>query len=99
MPKAVLSEEQVAHVARLARLRLTPEEIPRMAAELSAIVGYVQKLAELDTTDVPPTAHVQVEKLPLRSDDPHDSLAHDEAMVEAPRAAHDGFAVPGFVEE
>jgi len=46
-----------------------------MAAELSAIVGYVQKLAELDTTDVAPTAHVQVRELPLRSDDPHDSLS------------------------
>jgi aspartyl-tRNA(Asn)/glutamyl-tRNA(Gln) amidotransferase subunit C len=99
MAEAILSEEQVVHVARLARLRLLPEEIPRMAAELSAIVGYVQKLAELDTSDVPPTAHVQLEALLLRTDEPHESLGHDEALEQAPRAAHDGFAVPAFVEE
>jgi aspartyl-tRNA(Asn)/glutamyl-tRNA(Gln) amidotransferase subunit C len=70
-----------------------------MSAELSAIVGYVQKLSELDTTDVPPTAQVQVDRLPLRNDEPVPSLAHDDALSESPRTAHDGFAVPGFVDE
>jgi aspartyl-tRNA(Asn)/glutamyl-tRNA(Gln) amidotransferase subunit C len=96
---ALVSEEQVTHVARLARLRLTPEETARMAVELSAILDYVRKLSELDTTDVAPTAHVQVQALPFRADDPRPSLPHDEALAEAPRSAHDGFAVPGFIEE
>jgi aspartyl-tRNA(Asn)/glutamyl-tRNA(Gln) amidotransferase subunit C len=94
-----LTEERVLKVAKLARLDLAPEEVGRMTAELSAIVGYVQKLGELDTGDVPPTAQVQVERLALRPDEPVPSLSHDEALAEAPRVAHDGFAVPGFVDE
>jgi aspartyl-tRNA(Asn)/glutamyl-tRNA(Gln) amidotransferase subunit C len=94
-----LSEADVLKVAKLARLELEPDEVRRMAAELSAIVGYVQQLSELDTADVPPTAQVHVDRLALREDEPVPSLPHDEAMSEAPRAAHDGFAVPGFVDE
>jgi aspartyl-tRNA(Asn)/glutamyl-tRNA(Gln) amidotransferase subunit C len=94
-----LTEERVLKVARLARLDLEPREIGRMTAELSAIVGYVQKLGELDTGDVPPTAQVQVERLALRPDEPEPSLPHDEALAESARVAHDGFAVPGFVDE
>lgn len=94
-----LSEKDVLHVASLARLRLTPSEVSRMAVELSAILSYVQKLSELDTTDVPPTAQVHVDRLPLRADEPRVGLDHEDALREAPRTAHDGFAVPGFVEE
>jgi aspartyl-tRNA(Asn)/glutamyl-tRNA(Gln) amidotransferase subunit C len=95
----LLGEADVLKVAKLARLELEPEEIGRMVTELSAIVGYVQKLSELDTADVPPTSHVHLDRLPLRQDEPQGSLSHDEAVAEAPRAAHDGFAVPGFVED
>jgi aspartyl-tRNA(Asn)/glutamyl-tRNA(Gln) amidotransferase subunit C len=94
-----LTETDVLKVAKLARLELEADEIRRMATELSAIVGYVQKLSELDTTDVPPTAQVHVERLGLRDDEPQPSLPHDEAVAEAPRLARDGFAVPGFVDE
>jgi aspartyl-tRNA(Asn)/glutamyl-tRNA(Gln) amidotransferase subunit C len=96
--KASLTDADVLHVARLARLHLRPDEVPRMAAELSAIVGYVQKLSELDTTNVPPTAQV-VDRLPLRQDVPVPSLNHDSALAGGPRVERDGFAVPGFVEE
>lgn len=94
-----LTEKDVAHVARLARLQLAPEEATRMTRELSAIVAYVHKLSELDTDAVPPTAQVEVDEMPLRPDEPITSLSHDVALAEAPRAAHDGFAVPGFIEE
>jgi aspartyl-tRNA(Asn)/glutamyl-tRNA(Gln) amidotransferase subunit C len=94
-----LTQDDVRHVARLARLRLTPEEATRMTAELSAIMAYVRKLSELDTANVPPTAQVQVDRLPLRPDEPRPSLSHEAALAEAPRTAHEGFAVPGFVEE
>jgi aspartyl-tRNA(Asn)/glutamyl-tRNA(Gln) amidotransferase subunit C len=94
-----LTEGEVLHVARLARLELEPPEIERMTSELSAIVGYVQKLSELDTTDVPPTAHVHIDRIALRDDEPRPSLTHEEALADAPRVAHDGFAVPGFVDE
>ncbi len=70
-----------------------------MAAELSAIIDYVQQLAELDTSSVEPTAHVHVARLPLRADEPIPSLSHDAALEEAPRMTHDGFAVPAFIDE
>jgi aspartyl-tRNA(Asn)/glutamyl-tRNA(Gln) amidotransferase subunit C len=98
-PQAVVTEADVLHVARLARLHLTEDEVLRMAAELSAIVGYVQKLSELDTSEIVPTAQVQVERLAMRPDEPRPSLPHDDALAEAPRSAHDGFAVPGFIED
>jgi aspartyl-tRNA(Asn)/glutamyl-tRNA(Gln) amidotransferase subunit C len=94
-----LTEADVQHVAKLARLELEPQEIERMAAELSAIVGYVQKLSELDTSDVPPTAQMHVDRLVLRDDEPRPSLARDEVLGDAPRVAFDGFAVPGFVDD
>jgi len=94
-----LTEVDVLKVAKLARLELEEGEVARMATELSAIVGYVQKLSQLETKDVPPTAQVHVERLALRDDRPVPGLSHDDALGEAPRAAHDGFAVPGFVDE
>jgi len=94
-----LTEADVQHVAKLARLELEADEIARMAVELSAIVGYVQKLSELDTREIPPTAQVHVERLGLRDDELRPSLPHHEALAEAPRVAHDDFAVPGFVDE
>jgi aspartyl-tRNA(Asn)/glutamyl-tRNA(Gln) amidotransferase subunit C len=98
-PNAVLGEEEVRRVAKLARLELTSDEVAQMTAELSAIVGYVKKLEELDTADVPPTSHVRLEQAELRADEPRAGLAHDEALAEAPRVAEDGFAVPAFVED
>ena len=95
----LLTEADVRKVAKLARLELEPDEVRQMTVELSAIVGYVQNLSELDTTNVPPTSQVLVERLALREDEPRPSLPHDEALAEAPRTAHDGFAVPGFVDE
>jgi aspartyl-tRNA(Asn)/glutamyl-tRNA(Gln) amidotransferase subunit C len=94
-----LTQADVLKVARLARLELEPDEIARMTTELSAIVGYVQQLSELDTTDVPPTAQVHVDRMALRDDETRPSLSHEDALSESPRAAHDGFAVPGFVDE
>jgi aspartyl-tRNA(Asn)/glutamyl-tRNA(Gln) amidotransferase subunit C len=96
---AFLGEEEVRKVAKLARLELRADEIVRMAAELSAIVGYVQKLGELDTSEVPPTAHVRLARARLREDAPRPGLSHDDALAEAPRVAHDGFAVPAFVDD
>jgi aspartyl-tRNA(Asn)/glutamyl-tRNA(Gln) amidotransferase subunit C len=94
-----IGPDEVRAIARLAHLALTPDEEARMARELGSILGYVRQLQELDVTGVPPTAHVQIERLPLREDDPGESLPRDLALREAPRVAMDGFAVPAFVDE
>jgi aspartyl-tRNA(Asn)/glutamyl-tRNA(Gln) amidotransferase subunit C len=88
----------VLRVARLASLSLSDEETDRFAAELARIVGYVEQLQQLDTRDVPPTAHVHLERAPWRDDEPKPGLSRDEVLAQAPRVEHEGFAVPTFVE-
>lgn len=89
----------VRHVAGLASLSLSDEDAARFAGELAEIVEYVAQLDALDTRDVPPTAHVQLDRMPLRSDEPRPGLTHEEALAQAPRREGEGFAVPAFVDE
>ena len=91
--------EEVRNIARLAHLDLTPEEHARLTHDLVKILGYVRQLEELDVSGVPPTAHVQLDRLPLREDEILRSLPRDLALREAPVVAHQGFAVPAFVDE
>jgi aspartyl-tRNA(Asn)/glutamyl-tRNA(Gln) amidotransferase subunit C len=95
----VIGADEVRRIAALAHLPLSDEEVGRMTTELGTILAYVQLLQELDLTDVPPTAHVAIERLALRPDEPGESLPRDVALQEAPRVAMDGFAVPAFVDE
>jgi aspartyl-tRNA(Asn)/glutamyl-tRNA(Gln) amidotransferase subunit C len=89
----------VLHVAKLASLSLSDVEADKLAGELAKIVGYVAQLDALDTRDVPPTAHVQIDRTPWRQDEPRPGLSHEDALAQAPRIEGDGFAVPAFVEE
>jgi aspartyl-tRNA(Asn)/glutamyl-tRNA(Gln) amidotransferase subunit C len=91
--------DEVKKIAALAHLELTGDEAERMTRELARVLAYVRQLEEVDVSAVPPTAHVQIERLPLRADDPRASLAHELALREAPVVSQDGFAVPAFVEE
>jgi aspartyl-tRNA(Asn)/glutamyl-tRNA(Gln) amidotransferase subunit C len=91
----MLDRAQVLHVARLARLQLSEEEVERMAAELSHVLDHIEKISELDLHDVPPTSHVVDVVNVLRADEPTTSLPHDVALASAPEPADDGgFAVP-----
>jgi aspartyl-tRNA(Asn)/glutamyl-tRNA(Gln) amidotransferase subunit C len=94
-----IQRDEALAIARLAHLRLEPEEADRLAGDLASILAYVRKLEELDVSAVPPTAHVQIERLPLREDEEAPSLPPDVALAEAPRVQDGGFAVPAFVEE
>jgi aspartyl-tRNA(Asn)/glutamyl-tRNA(Gln) amidotransferase subunit C len=96
---APIHKDEVLTIARLSHLELTAEEQDRMTRELGQILAYVRKLEELELADVPPTAHVQIDRLPLRPDEPHASLPRELALREAPKVSGDGFAVPAFVEE
>ncbi|MFM8378699.1 MAG: Asp-tRNA(Asn)/Glu-tRNA(Gln) amidotransferase subunit GatC [Planctomycetia bacterium] len=94
-----LARQDVAKVAMLARLALDDAELDRMTSELSAIVGFVSLLEELDTAEVAPLAHPLDTQNVFRDDVPKPSLATAEALQSAPR--HDGecFLVPAVLGE
>ena len=80
----MIDREQVLHVARLARLELSEQEVERMAHELSAVLGHIEKIGELDLDGVPPTSHVVDVENALRADVPRPSLPRDVALESAP---------------
>ena len=88
----------VLHVAKLASVTLAEPEVDRFAAELDRILAHVQELDQIDTREVPPTAHVQLTETPWRADEVRASLPRAEALSQAPAVEDDGFAVPAFVE-
>jgi aspartyl-tRNA(Asn)/glutamyl-tRNA(Gln) amidotransferase subunit C len=90
----MIDREQVLHVARLARLELTEEEVARMSAELSDVLGHIEKIGELDLVGVPPTTHVVEVSNALRPDEPEPSLPREVALASAPAVADGGFLVP-----
>jgi aspartyl-tRNA(Asn)/glutamyl-tRNA(Gln) amidotransferase subunit C len=88
----------VLHLAKLSSLSLSDDEAERLTADLARITGYVELLQSLETEGVPQTAHVQLERMPLREDAAAACLSHEQAMKEGPRTEGEGFAVPAFVE-
>ena len=90
----MIDREQVLHVARLARLELTEDEVQKMSEELSAVLGHIEKIGELDLDGVAPTTHVVEVSNALRPDVVAPSLPRDVAFENAPSVADDGFRVP-----
>ena len=90
----MLDRSEVLHVARLARLRLTDEEVERMSRELSKVLDHIEKISELDLEGVPPTSHVVDVAGALRPDEPEPSLPREGALEQAPAVGDDGFLVP-----
>ena len=90
----MISRDQVLHVARLARLNLTDDEVERMSTELSGILDHIEKIGELDLEGVPPTSHVVEVTNALRPDEPRPSWPREEMLAAAPDATDEGFAVP-----
>ncbi len=92
--RAMIDREQVLHVARLARLALSEEEVEPMARELSVVLDHVAKIGELDLYGVPPTTHVVEVSGRLRADEPCESLAQEVVLAQAPAVSGEGFLVP-----
>jgi aspartyl-tRNA(Asn)/glutamyl-tRNA(Gln) amidotransferase subunit C len=92
-----ISRDEVLHVARLARLELTDEEVERLTGELGAILEAVGIVAELDLADVPPTAHPLDVVNVWDEDEPRTSLTIDEVFANAPAREGDLFRVPPTV--
>jgi aspartyl-tRNA(Asn)/glutamyl-tRNA(Gln) amidotransferase subunit C len=90
----MISEEQVRHVANLARLGLTDEEVKRMGEQLGAILESIEKIQELDLADVPPTAHPLSLTNVFRPDELRGELTREEALAPAPEPVDGLFAVP-----
>jgi len=90
----MIEKEQVLHVARLARLRLTDDEVERMATELSGILEHVEHINELDLDGVEPTSHVIALENVLRPDEARPSWDRDDVLERAPDPAGGAFRVP-----
>jgi len=91
-------ELDVKYVAHLARLALTPDEEKKLGAQLDHILGYIEKLRELDVANVEPTAHAVPLVNVTRADEIRPSLPHDDALRNAPQKAGGLFVVPKVVE-
>lgn len=91
----MIDRDQVLHVARLARLRLSDEEVETMVGELSGILEHVDRIGNLDLEGVEPTSHVVALENVLRSDDaPWESLPRETALASAPEPYEGTFRVP-----
>ena len=91
-------EIDVKYVAQLARIALTPDEEKKLGAQLGNILGYIEKLRELDVSNIEPTAHAVPLVNITRADETRASLSHAEALRNAPRQANGLFIVPKIVE-
>ena len=96
---AGISRDQVVHVARLARLDLSDEEIDRFPGQLAAVLEHAADMASLDTAGVPPTAHPLPLQNVLRDDEPGPSLDREEVLSQAPAAEDGRFRVPRILGE
>jgi aspartyl-tRNA(Asn)/glutamyl-tRNA(Gln) amidotransferase subunit C len=94
----MVTREQVAHVARLAKLSLKDQEIDRFAAQLGKILDYVEKLRELDGVETAELTHVAIVDTPLRADVPRPCLPREEVLSLAPRADRETILVPPVLE-
>ncbi|MGI8706279.1 MAG: Asp-tRNA(Asn)/Glu-tRNA(Gln) amidotransferase subunit GatC [Sphingomicrobium sp.] len=93
-----VTAEQVRHIANLAQIAMSEEEIERLVPELNNILGWVEQLGEVDTEGVEPLATVIEQKLRLRNDEVTDGNRRDEILANAPAAEHGFFAVPKVIE-
>jgi aspartyl-tRNA(Asn)/glutamyl-tRNA(Gln) amidotransferase subunit C len=98
-PGARITRADVTHVARLARLALTDDELESLTRDLAAILDHAARVSALDTAGVPPTAH----PLPLvnvvRADEPRPGIDRDEVLSQAPSVEDGRFRVPRILGE
>jgi aspartyl-tRNA(Asn)/glutamyl-tRNA(Gln) amidotransferase subunit C len=89
-----ITRDEVLHVARLARLELSDDEVTRFQEQLTASLEAVSKVSELDLSDVPPTSHPLEIANAWAEDTPHESLTLDQAFANAPDRDGDHFRTP-----
>ncbi|PSL06076.1 aspartyl/glutamyl-tRNA(Asn/Gln) amidotransferase subunit C [Haloactinopolyspora alba] len=94
-----ISREEVAHLARLARLDLEPDELDHLSGQLDQILGAVAQVAEVAADDIPPTSHALPVTNVFRDDLPRPSLTPESALAGAPAAEDGRFRVPQILGE
>lgn len=94
-----LSEDEVRHVAMLARLAVTDDEVEQLAPELNAILGYAEQVGEVAAEDVEPLVHPYPLQNVLREDEPGPVIDREELLAQAPEAEDDRFVVPRIVAD
>jgi aspartyl-tRNA(Asn)/glutamyl-tRNA(Gln) amidotransferase subunit C len=97
-PAMSVTNADVRHIAKLARLAMSDNEIEAMVPELNSILGWVEQLGEVNTDGVEPLTAVIPNKLRLREDEVTDGNCRDEVLANAPVAEHGFFAVPKVIE-
>lgn len=96
---AAISREEVAHLAHLARLAVTEDELDLFAGQLDQILTSVARVGEVVAEDIPPTSHAVPLTNVMRPDEPRPSLDRDAALAGAPAAEQDRFRVPRILSE
>jgi aspartyl-tRNA(Asn)/glutamyl-tRNA(Gln) amidotransferase subunit C len=94
-----IDQIQVRKVAKLSRLELTEAEVEEFTGQLSAILGYVEKMNELDTSEVEPLAHCLPVSNVLREDSPKESLGTERVLANAPQRDEEFFKVPKILDD
>ena len=93
-----VTNDQVRHIAKLARIAMSDEELERLLPELNNILGWVEQLGEVNTDGIEPLTAVIDQKLRLREDAVTDGDIRDQVLANAPEAQHGFFAVPKVIE-
>ncbi len=93
-----LTPEEVTHIARLARVGLSEDDVSRFQDQLSQILDYFQRLQEADTENIPPTAHTLAMHNVMRDDEPRPSFDKEDILANAPRREGDHFRVRAVLE-
>jgi aspartyl-tRNA(Asn)/glutamyl-tRNA(Gln) amidotransferase subunit C len=94
-----ISRDEAAHLARLARLELAPDELDHLAGQLDVIAGYVARVSEVAADDIPPTSHALPMTNFFRADEPRPCLSSEAALAAAPDAEDGRFRVPRILGE
>ena len=93
-----IDKKTVTHTAHLARIALSEEELERFAGQLDEIIGFINKLSELDTGSIRPTSHILPLQNVMRQDMPRPSLPVEETLKNAPQRQENFFVVPKIIE-
>ena len=94
-----IDEKQVRHISHLARLKLTDDEVARIGSQLGDVLDYIQKLNEVNTDDVEPTAHAMPVANVFREDVPADSMGVEKVLENAPATEASFFKVPKVLDQ